>query len=167
MRHSASVNEVRIGTYTNKIHSNITAISLGTYSYRQTDSKSSAWVRVWLLIWFRYSSGESLGISSIGNSLKKLGMSRATIHLNKALTFRTSDVKSLVKKSINPEKLFCMCLSHIWKETKWTVKPWWRHQMGPFSALLALCAGNHRCRWIPLTMASDAELWCFLWSASE
>ena len=22
-------------------------------------------------------------------------------------------------------------------------------------------------RWIPLTMASDAELWCFLWSAAE
>ena len=22
------------------------------------------------------------------------------------------------------------------------VTPWWRHQMGPFSALLALCAGN-------------------------
>ena len=22
-------------------------------------------------------------------------------------------------------------------------------------------------RWIPLTNASDAELWCFLWSASE
>ena len=22
-------------------------------------------------------------------------------------------------------------------------------------------------RWIPLTMASDAELWCFLWSAPE
>ena len=31
---------------------------------------------------------------------------------------------------------------------------WWRHQMGTFSALLA---GD---RWIPLTMASDAELWC-------
>ena len=27
--------------------------------------------------------------------------------------------------------------------------------------------GNHRSRWIPHTMASVAELWCFLWSASE
>ena len=27
---------------------------------------------------------------------------------------------------------------------------------------LALCAGNHR--WIPLTKARDAELWCFPWS---
>ena len=32
--------------------------------------------------------------------------------------------------------------------------PWWRHQIDTFSALLAICA-----------KASDAELWCFLWSA--
>ena len=32
----------------------------------------------------------------------------------------------------------------------------------------ALCAGNFTGhRWIPLTKASDAELVCFLWSASE
>ena len=36
---------------------------------------------------------------------------------------------------------------------------WWRHQMETFSALLAICAGN--------SPASDAGLWCFLWSASE
>ena len=39
--------------------------------------------------------------------------------------------------------------------------------METFSALLALCAGNSRHRWIPHTKASDAELWCFLWSAPE
>ena len=44
---------------------------------------------------------------------------------------------------------------------------WWRHQMETFSALLALCAGIHRSRWIPRTKASDAELWCFLWSGPE
>ena len=27
--------------------------------------------------------------------------------------------------------------------------------------------GIHRSRWIPHTKVSDAELWCFLWSASE
>ena len=69
---------------------------------------------------------------------------------------------------------------------------WWRHQMETFSALLAFCAGNspvtwsslwwrHQLgtfprywpwgesnghRWIPQTKASDAGLWCFLWSAS-
>ena len=39
---------------------------------------------------------------------------------------------------------------------------WWRHQMETFSALLASLwgesAGNRR---IPLTKASDVELWCF------
>ena len=37
----------------------------------------------------------------------------------------------------------------------------WRHQMKTFSGLLAICAGILR------TKASDAELWCFLWSAPE
>ena len=30
-----------------------------------------------------------------------------------------------------------------------------------------LCGGFTGPRWIPHTKASDAELWCFLWSASE
>ena len=35
-------------------------------------------------------------------------------------------------------------------------------------ALLAFCDGEFTGdRWIPLTKASDAELWCFLWSAPE
>ena len=38
---------------------------------------------------------------------------------------------------------------------------WWRHQMETFSALLALCAGNTPGT---VTRASNAELWCFLWS---
>ena len=43
----------------------------------------------------------------------------------------------------------------------WWGCAWWRHQMETFSALLALCAGIHRSRWIPRTKASDAELWFF------
>ena len=39
---------------------------------------------------------------------------------------------------------------------------WWRHPMETFSALLTLCN-----RWIPITTASDAELWCPYWSAPE
>ena len=39
---------------------------------------------------------------------------------------------------------------------------WLRHQVEPFSALLALCAGNSS-----VTKTSDAGLWCFLWSAPE
>ena len=56
----------------------------------------------------------------------------------------------------------------------YTLGSWWRHQMELFSAI---CAGNtifrHLCweftghRWIPRTKASDAELWCFLWSAPK
>ena len=30
----------------------------------------------------------------------------------------------------------------IWYNIKVAAKPWWRHQMGTFSALLAICAGN-------------------------
>ena len=46
----------------------------------------------------------------------------------------------------------------------WT---WWRHQIETFSVLLAhLCGEFTGLRCIPRTKASDAELWCFLWSAS-
>ena len=40
-----------------------------------------------------------------------------------------------------------------------TMTTWWRHQMETFSMLLALCAGN---RWVPLSKAINARLWCFL-----
>ena len=49
---------------------------------------------------------------------------------------------------------------------------WWRHQMETFSALQAFCAGNSPVTGefpltgeFPRTKGSDAELWCFLWSA--
>ena len=52
--------------------------------------------------------------------------------------------------------------SHVTK-CLWTLvyrrSPWWRHQMETLSALLSLCEGN--------PVASDAEFWCFLWSAPE
>ena len=41
--------------------------------------------------------------------------------------------------------------------------PRWRHKMETFSALLAHCAGNSP---NPPTKTSDAEPWCFLWSAA-
>ena len=48
-------------------------------------------------------------------------------------------------------------------------QPWWRHQMETFSALLAIKAPRHwpLCGEFTRTKASDAELWCFLWSAPE
>ena len=39
----------------------------------------------------------------------------------------------------------------------------WKH----FSRNWPFVRGIHRSRWIPHTKASDAELWFFLWSASE
>ena len=60
----------------------------------------------------------------------------------------------------------------VWVEThhhnQRQLKSWWRHQVETFSALLTLSwweSTGHR--WIPLTKASDAELWCFLWYASK
>ena len=45
---------------------------------------------------------------------------------------------------------------------------WWRHQMEIFSALLALCAGNSPMTGeFPAQRASNAELWCFLWSVNK
>ena len=44
---------------------------------------------------------------------------------------------------------------------------WRRHQMGTFSALLALWGESTGQRWIPHTKASDAEFWSFLWSSPE
>ena len=46
-----------------------------------------------------------------------------------------------------------------------TVRPWWRHQLETFPRYWPFVRGIHR--WIPLTKASDAEVWCFLWSAPE
>ena len=39
----------------------------------------------------------------------------------------------------------------------------WKH----FPRNWPFVRGIHRSRWIPRTKASDAELWCFLWSAPE
>ena len=61
-------------------------------------------------------------------------------------------------------KMFVQSIYRVHLQFPKRKKSWWRHQMEHFSALLALCAGIHR--WIPLTKASDAERWCFLWSAS-
>ena len=46
--------------------------------------------------------------------------------------------------------------------------PWWRHPMETFSALLGPLSGESTGnQWILLAKPSYAELWCFLWSASD
>ena len=66
----------------------------------------------------------------------------------------------------------------VWNDNRWiplkrgqqrgkgfhTITSWWRHQMETFSALLALGGGNSPITG-EFTKASDAECWCFLWSA--
>ena len=45
-------------------------------------------------------------------------------------------------------------------------RTWWRHQMETFFRVTGhLCGDFTGHRWIPHAKASDAELWCFLWSA--
>ena len=57
---------------------------------------------------------------------------------------------------------------HVSDTTRnWWLLSWWRHHMETFSALLTRCAEFTGDRWIPLTDASDEELWRFLWSAPE
>ena len=46
-------------------------------------------------------------------------------------------------------------------------KSWWRHQWKHFSRYWPFGGEFTGPRWIPLTKTSDAELWCFLWSAPE
>ena len=50
----------------------------------------------------------------------------------------------------------------IWKCTM----SWWRHQ-NIFRVTGPLCGEFTGHRWIPCTNASDAELWCSVWSAPE
>ena len=53
----------------------------------------------------------------------------------------------------------------------WLLKSWF-HMMTSSNGIICRITG-HLCgeftgpRWIPRTKASDAELWCFLWSAPE
>ena len=54
--------------------------------------------------------------------------------------------------------LFC-----VWKQNRHDDVIKWKH----FPRNWPFVRGIHRSRWIPHTKASDAELWCVLWSASE
>ena len=50
----------------------------------------------------------------------------------------------------------------------WHSMTWWRHQNGNiFRVTGHLCGEFTGHRWILHTRASDAELWCFLWSTLE
>ena len=56
----------------------------------------------------------------------------------------------------------CPCfLYRFWHTHDDVIK--WKH----FPRYWPFVRGIHRSRWNPRTKASDAELWCFLWSARE
>ena len=63
--------------------------------------------------------------------------------------------------------------ANIFKRGFWLIgreatSPLWRHQKEIFFHVTGpLCGEFTGHRWIPLTKASDAELWCFLWSVPE
>ena len=62
-------------------------------------------------------------------------------------------------------------VSILFTDTWWAHKPWWRHQMETFSALLALCAGNspvpvnspHKGQWRGALMFSLICAWIHDW----
>ena len=66
-------------------------------------------------------------------------------------------------------------LKQWWDLICWYVSPnlnefhaWWRHQMETFFRVTGpLCEEFTGHRWITHTKASDAELWCFLWSGPD
>ena len=62
---------------------------------------------------------------------------------------------------------FKLCLVDYLALNRNLIQSWWCHQMETFSALLTLCEGNAPITNGFLTKASNAELWCFIWSAPE
>ena len=80
-------------------------------------------------------------------------------------TYCTSGLTPLMLRSENSEKICSIPLLHQQvinsHDTDWVTMMMTSSNTGPLW-------GETTChRWIPLTKASDAELWCFLWSAPE
>ena len=53
----------------------------------------------------------------------------------------------------------------MWVSFESVSRSWWRHQMETVTG--PLCGEFTGHRWIPHIKASDAELWCYFWSAPE
>ena len=73
--------------------------------------------------------------------------------------FNSINGKTDIIEILKNEELVRVMLCY--RNSRILLAPWWRHEIKPFSALLALCEGN------PLTEASDAKFWYFLWCAPE
>ena len=94
---------------------------------------------------------------------------------------------------VKTHQLFGMLVTHLWLTRNMNIKIdlvrvkislvllWYVINISPITVVYIMTSSNgnifrvtgHLCgeftdlRWIPRTKASDAELWCFLWSASE
>ena len=79
------------------------------------------------------------------------------------ITRYPSEIEFTVLSCRHPHQSFVVCTCK--RETELThddvIK--WEH----FPPYWPFLRGIHRSRWIPLTKASDADLWSFLWSAPE
>ena len=74
-------------------------------------------------------------------------VSHKTNHASLQQTYRHPASSGTQDKKMQPDTWKCQPPPQIHRgycETNWAVtcRPWWRHQMETFSALLALCAGN-------------------------
>ena len=111
---------------------------------------------------YNWSSQETISLSQITNSLGVFGSTLSTTFLYSWQSNYWLFVCQNEASGYGPLwMLSCWFITCNTCGVKWT---WWRHQMETFSALLAICVGNSPGT---RTKASDAELWCFLSSASE
>ena len=91
--------------------------------------------------------------------LEPIALHRIQIHTNVPFSIQH---KSCVKIPFKCENKYTNDSIQYGQNTQ----SWWRHQIEAFSALLTLCAGNSPVTGeFPAQRDSDAELWCFLWSA--
>ena len=97
----------------------------------------------------------------------KTGCWLSAVHRKFAVCYTIIFVAKQHKNAAVHIFLHCRILGLVWILfawiLHWTVAStrWWCHQMETFFMLLAHTSDG----WIPLTKASDAELWCFIWSA--
>ena len=73
---------------------------------------------------------------------------------------------SVASSSLNTVMTHDQVLINYWGVYKFASQAWWRHHWKKNCRVTGpLCGEFTSHRWISLTKASDAELWCFLWSA--
>ena len=84
------------------------------------------------------------------------------------LVWKFADILSWAKVVNWPQTFSSWILIYPDTSPKWFMHSMMTSSIGNIFCVTALLCGEFTCpRWIIRTKASDAELWCFLWSASE